>query len=142
MTSTPACAGKTDQGGWLCREIGFNPRVCGENKGKSPREIDSVLQPPRVRGKLRTPDYEAYIDASTPACAGKTCLGAWQSGRASFNPRVCGENEKWRRARHELRLQPPRVRGKRVLAAAGLFLLASTPACAGKTAQHDRAGIT
>ena len=68
----PACAGKTNSGGFRTGGAEAHPRVCGENKATARRPGTRLGSSPRVRGKRyrkgRSDDRRRLI----PACAGKT----------------------------------------------------------------------
>ena len=131
---TPACAGKRT-GAEACGGCSWDhPRVCGEKFIHSSLRYGRLGSPPRVRGK----DYDsARIRCQlgiTPACAGKSYLGATFAFQAEDHPRVCGEKTTFLTVASETSGSPPRVRGKGPSDRASGRGLRITPACAGKRA--------
>ena len=129
---TPACAGKTHGKNPRAVRIRDHPRVCGENRRRTPPRAPSRGSPPRVRGKLRTRVASSARMRITPACAGKTSSAKGIVRVEKDHPRVCGEN--LNKMLHDLGIQgsPPRVRGKSLFALVKTVEGRITPACAGK----------
>ena len=70
---TPACAGKTIQGGANLLSFKDHPRMRGEDAAESVTKWWRRGSPPHARGRhsMRTQGFPAT--GITPACAGKTC---------------------------------------------------------------------
>ena len=111
----PACAGKTRTRGSSPSPRRAHPRVCGENRRRTPGLSRPLGSSPRVRGKPAAICEPPTAPGLIPACAGKTCGTRRTPPTWRAHPRVCGENERggasWRRRPGS----SPRVRGKRFL---------------------------
>ena len=151
---TPADAGKTFHFKCNVRELwGSPPRMRGKQfsavlctlrKRITPADagktisfhlptISLIGSPPRMRGKLSPLRRHCKPHRITPADAGKTTgfpQCAWVS---EDHPRGCGENLVIAGGIMLGRGSPPRMRGKRALAAVAVGTVRITPADAGKT---------
>ena len=129
----PACAGKTGPLRRKYRHSGAHPRVCGENKNRSPNTSPHMGSSPRVRGKLAPTTGETLGYGLIPACAGKTPLFPGKPWQHRAHPRVCGENVEFDARESDEEGSSPRVRGKHREGRFSPSLLGLIPACAGKT---------
>ena len=129
---TPACAGKScNLSGVLC-QFRDHPRVCGEKSGKLSLAHRSKGSPPRVRGKVKTPQKGLQRPRITPACAGKREIVLPFLSHIRDHPRVCGEKIVGFGSAKSKKGSPPRVRGKEKSGMSGSETKRITPACAGK----------
>ena len=69
---TPACAGKSRDGGLDEKSRKDHPRVCGEKSGTTMQDTTITGSPPRVRGKEVSTLFALTSSGITPACAGKS----------------------------------------------------------------------
>ena len=135
---TPAYAGKrhNDRNGQVTEKD--HPRVCGEKSRSGLNLPRSWGSPPRMRGKVKTPQKGLQGPRITPAYAGKRPLASLTTSTAKDHPRVCGEKcfsclfscTRWG--------SPPRMRGKETASACLHLRNGITPAYAGKRVIHDR----
>ena len=86
-----------------------------------------------MRGKHGLAEIGLVRYRITPADAGKTACSRWYSARTWDHPRGCGENYEQLVGGVETLGSPPRMRGKRIGALAGMEQNRITPADAGKT---------
>ena len=93
--------------------------------------------PPRVRGKVRHPQYTTSRGGITPACAGKSLSTRWTSLPYRDHPRVCGEKSYTVAFVILYAGSPPRVRGKVMAFSSSDSAFRITPACAGKRIQNE-----
>ena len=109
--------------------------MCGE-KARVAHLVDTLPgSPPRVRGKVRHPQYTTSRGGITPACAGKSLSTRWTSLPYRDHPRVCGEKLAFSAFSARELGSPPRVRGKVLHSRFCYTLRRITPACAGKRSQ-------
>ena len=109
-----------------------HPRMCGEKWMYPCSQIRSLGSPPRMRGKETGSGIKTQKTRITPAYAGKSKRIAPSSVLFGDHPRVCGEKESARPARHAAWGSPPRMRGKEVGKHVLLCSGRITPAYAGK----------
>ena len=76
---TPADAGKTYDWKALLTHAQDHPRGCGENKYNYLIISTLIGSPPRMRGKLNSPEVRIADHRITPADAGKTDKGIFYS---------------------------------------------------------------
>ena len=109
---TPAYAGKrhNDRNGQVTEKD--HPRVCGEKSRSGLNLPRSWGSPPRMRGKVKTPQKGLQGPRITPADAGKRPLASLTTSRAKDHPRVCGEKYNYGMANKQAGGSPPRMRGK------------------------------
>ena len=86
-----------------------------------------------MRGKPRSLTRPSWTSGLIPACAGKTHQPYQIRRHPRAHPRVCGENQRVRRAGGRHAGSSPRVRGKRSPSETEEALRGLIPACAGKT---------
>ena len=129
----PACAGKTGPLRRKYRHSGAHPRVCGENKNRSPNTSPHMGSSPRVRGKQSAFRHGTRLTGLIPACAGKTVTRRRPAVCQRAHPRVCGENPLFSLPFLPVSGSSPRVRGKPGLGGHKDFMVGLIPACAGKT---------
>ena len=135
---TPACAGKRLQRGTTCALPWDHPRVCGEKRNSKLSARIQRGSPPRVRGKDLSITICTASSGITPACAGKSASWRHCEPVGKDHPRVCGEKStesdhgvcKWG--------SPPRVRGKVHSMSQMARCPRITPACAGKSCNHEQ----
>ena len=135
---TPACAGKRHARPDCPHGRRDHPCVCGEKPLVSFVADFSRGSPPRMRGKVKTPQKGLQGPRITPAYAGKRPLASLTTSTAKDHPRVCGEKcfsclfscTRWG--------SPPRMRGKETASACLHLRNGITPAYAGKRVIHDR----
>ena len=107
--------------------------MCGE-KARVAHLVDTLPgSPPRVRGKVRHPQYTTSRGGITPACAGKSLSTRWTSLPYRDHPRVCGEKLAFSAFSARELGSPPRVRGKVGFIVLVQTAIGITPACAGKS---------
>ena len=110
-----------------------HPRGCGENGKMTHVGWICGGSPPRMRGKLNIDDF---IDASlgiTPADAGKTYAGRFNTYPKADHPRGCGETLVFAPLPLRSVGSPPRMRGKLRMELVNTDGDRITPADAGKT---------
>ena len=73
---TPACAGKRSKNEFKMFYKRDHPRVCGEKPHDAAGTSNREGSPPRVRGKEPGVDLLVNYHGITPACAGKSRMGA------------------------------------------------------------------
>ncbi len=108
---TPACAGRSDTHNGskkagkdhprVCGEKSTgcairapsadHPRVCGEKAENLINAVPDAGSPPRVRGEVAIIMSVAKTRGITPACAGRSAVGAFGDETIWDHPRVCGE---------------------------------------------------
>ena len=130
---TPAYAGKrhNDRNGQVTEKD--HPRVCGEKSRSGLNLPRSWGSPPRMRGKVKTPQKGLQGPRITPAYAGKRrrcCAFRWLPWD---HPRVCGEKGKYFIYVKRNQGSPPRMRGKVKNSPAAGVRGRITPAYAGKS---------
>ena len=130
---TPAYAGKrhNDRNGQVTEKD--HPRVCGEKSRSGLNLPRSWGSPPRMRGKVKTPQKGLQGPRITPAYAGKRPLASLTTSTAKDHPRVCGEKVDGGRNRSRQMGSPPRMRGKGIVDAGKRCGVGITPAYAGKS---------
>ena len=134
---TPACAGKSIQKPLSITDGGDHPRVRGEKRTCSIWLRTTTGSPPRARGKDSHPQYAQCPRGITPACAGKRLPRRGERPRLGDHPRVRGEKATTRMVLVVLRGSPPRARGKDSYASGHRRRSGITPACAGKSPDHQ-----
>ena len=135
---TPACAGKRAFAAASRSLRRDHPRMCGEKpRGVLCRQSGGG-SPPHVRGKGFHCVPCNPCNRITPACAGKSCLHGWRSGRNGDHPRMCGEKYSRISRIPTHKGSPPHVRGKVTRKAALNLNKRITPACAGKSIPTER----
>ena len=129
---TPAYAGKrhNDRNGQVTEKD--HPRVCGEKSRSGLNLPRSWGSPPRMRGKVKTPQKGLQGPRITPAYAGKRPLASLTTSTAKDHPRVCGEKASLMLASDAELGSPPRMRGKVREIKTGKSRRGITPAYAGK----------
>ena len=130
---TPAHAGKRRKEPMVAVSQLNHPRMCGEKWMYPCSQIRSLGSPPRMRGKETGSGIKTQKTRITPAYAGKSKRIAPSSVLFGDHPRVCGEKESARPARHAAWGSPPRMRGKEVGKHVLLCSGRITPAYAGKS---------
>ena len=133
---TPAYAGKTVRFAVAQPAVPDHPRVCGENDHKDEDPALTGGSPPRMRGKRPAVGICCCVVRITPAYAGKTAYQTVMFSGNTDHPRVCGENSGILNHATSCRGSPPRMRGKRLVAAAHRTTAGITPAYAGKTGRQ------
>ena len=130
---TPAYAGKrhNDRNGQVTEKD--HPRVCGEKSRSGLNLPRSWGSPPRMRGKVKTPQKGLQGPRITPAYAGKRPLASLTTSTAKDHPRVCGEKYNYGMANKQAGGSPPRMRGKAVQSGMAHTTRRITPAYAGKS---------
>ena len=130
---TPAYAGKrhNDRNGQVTEKD--HPRVCGEKSRSGLNLPRSWGSPPRMRGKVKTPQKGLQGPRITPAYAGKSTITEWQTNKQGDHPRVCGEKLHLDVFCNNCEGSPPRMRGKACRQGGTLMDLGITPAYAGKS---------
>ena len=130
---TPAYAGKrhNDRNGQVTEKD--HPRVCGEKSRSGLNLPRSWGSPPRMRGKVKTPQKGLQGPRITPAYAGKRPLASLTTSTAKDHPRVCGEKYNYGMANKQAGGSPPRMRGKGIVDAGKRCGVGITPAYAGKS---------
>ena len=130
---TPACAGKTITIDVKLEKIEDHPRL----RGKDGTFFDVVAMtlgsPPLARER---PDGRKEIlitGGITPACAGKTIIGAIESHCIGDHPRLRGKDAKLIRVTIALTGSPPLARERPYNHVIDFTERRITPACAGKT---------
>ena len=116
--------------------------MCGENFFIA--FVHTVIpgSPPHVRGKqIERTNVDAAMGI-TPACAGKTPWVFGSTWLVKDHPRMCGENRLVLELRRLALGSPPHVRGKLDKIGAINFNSGITPACAGKTEQHQPKSVS
>ena len=137
---TPAYAGKrhNDRNGQVTEKD--HPRVCGEKSRSGLNLPRSWGSPPRMRGKVKTPQKGLQGPRITPAYAGKRPLASLTTSTAKDHPRVCGEKYNYGMANKQAGGSPPRMRGKAAPRPAAPVRPRITPAYAGKRGRGGRTG--
>ena len=130
---TPADAGKTNPSCWTAARFRDHPRGCGENPVTACICSRVLGSPPRMRGKPPVRSTQLLAKRITPADAGKTPSEQQICVIAGDHPRGCGENGAGVYKSFNLLGSPPRMRGKRPVAAVHRTTAGITPADAGKT---------
>ncbi len=127
----PACAGTSRIVKDERREPTVHPRVCGDQRWKSPTIRRVTGSSPRVRGpdgtNERTPPQNRFI----PACAGTSDF--WRSDWRDWtvHPRVCGDQRAPLGSPWCASGSSPRVRGPAGARPKNALGLRFIPACAG-----------
>ena len=129
---TPACAGKSENGGENVATLQDHPRVCGEKRSVRVHHQGGGGSPPRVRGKAQLTFKQVYVVGITPACAGKSEAGVAIRQVGQDHPRVRGEKPPPTTTSTPHRGSPPRARGKASTRWRKVMSMRITPACAGK----------
>ena len=130
---TPACAGKTNDGGFLPTMRPDHPRMRGEDSVQGTVQSLTQGSPPHARGR-HAPITAAGMDFRiTPACAGKTPSTGVATATTTDHPRMRGED--WWRSSRVVGVggSPPHARGRRRTGRPFPGRIRITPACAGKT---------
>ena len=109
---TPAYAGKTAFGSFLCSINQDHPRICGKNPAKITRMLTAPGSPPHVREKHVNECIHTILNGITPASAGKTLRPAIIFVRYQDHPRVCGKNRGIVQLVDVSTGSPPRLREK------------------------------
>ena len=112
----------------------------GENWGLQPRIRHQPGTSPRARGKLYANAAQNCVAGNIPACAGKTSAPHRPVWYKQEHPRVRGENQQHHWPPLWCNGTSPRARGKHQHVKVGLGPIRNIPACAGKTANHERFG--
>ena len=86
--------------------------MCGENSLLAVNQFNYPGSPPHVRGKREDTFTAEDAGRITPACAGKTDVGADATRYNEDHPRMCGENIVIGVANPWVVGSPPHVRGK------------------------------
>ena len=111
MGITPACAGNRGTARWTRCCWKDHPRVCGEQVRLRHKGGGGKGTPTRVRGTGYPPGAAFARLRITPACAGNRSASAVKEAEEKDHPRVCGEQQGFRRHVEGLCGSPPRVRG-------------------------------
>ena len=131
--SIPASAGETNTSTPPRGSTGVHPRECGGNVSTLLIALSSVGPSPRVRGKPLDGHVEGGRIRSIPASAGETNTSTPPRGSTGVHPRECGGNVSTLLIALSSVGPSPRVRGKRLRAAAPGNRCGSIPASAGET---------
>ena len=70
-----------------------HPRLCGEKADHSAACTGWTGSPPPMRGKVSFPDFPWSCDRITPAYAGKSLAGLYDTSHVGDHPRLCGEKQ-------------------------------------------------
>ncbi len=115
---TPACAGRSDCGGYQMWRRQDHPRGCGEKQTGVDSTGDGAGSPPRVRGEDDVYRASRPHSRITPAGAGRRRFKARSNPRREDHPRGCGEKQNPVCFMMKPRGSPPRVRGEVICAVA------------------------
>ena len=134
---TPACAGKSYRQAKGPSPIKDHPRLRGEKIPSFRMRPCVGGSPPLARGKVDFVEPFILFQRITPACAGKSVC--WRTGGISDedHPRLRGEKNRLEGVVLLFQGSPPLARGKVQNTFNFSFNLRITPACAGKSVQHD-----
>ncbi len=137
--SIPAGAGETrprPASEWAER---VDPRGCGGDFAREPRNSFRTGRSPRVRGRRAAIRPSRAAPRSIPAGAGETQRPATPTIPTRVDPRGCGGDRAKRRYRHARSGRSPRVRGRRRCGALFTHHPGSIPAGAGETKMYPPA---
>ena len=107
--------------------------MCGEQYCSIICDFAFKGSPPRVRGTVLAPGYDARVHGITPACAGNSMEVRINTRLCGDHPRVCGEQLQSDCERNRVTGSPPRVRGTAKNRRAPPTSAGITPACAGNS---------
>ena len=93
--------------------------------------------PPHARGRRITDSFVMRIRRITPACAGKTRPMRLYIALSTDHPRMRGEDRAVMVLITAFAGSPPHARGRPMAGISECETPRITPACAGKTFQHD-----
>ncbi len=127
----PACAGSIRPALRPRGTARDHPRVCGEHRCVTARDIQTKGSSPRVRGASKIRQRYEEQARIIPACAGSMKRCASSRGIRSDHPRVCGEHFCATSGASFSVGSSPRVRGASLLRRVPLALARIIPACAG-----------
>ena len=105
----------------------------GEHSNSSTVVPTSFGSPPHARGAPRCKQHSGNPPRITPACAGSTPCGCWQSAYLQDHPRMRGEHLPLVSGSPPGPGSPPHARGARSPGTATTTQPRITPACAGST---------
>ena len=111
--------------------------MCRKNSVPCANDETPSGSPPRVREKLFVICNTSIVLRITPACAGKTIESNFRLCLYWDHPRVCGKNHESLELSLSRSGSPPRVREKLLSDMIFLPFFRITPACAGKTRNHQ-----
>ncbi len=138
--STPASAGRTDQGGLRRVQREEHPHGSGEDAFASIVMCPTAGSPPRRRGGLQRLVAVGAGARITPAAAGRTRRSPGRCGRTSDHPRGGGEDPCPTLVQPAHDGSPPRRRGGRWCGRRRCRGRRITPAAAGRTHRPSRPG--
>ena len=131
--SSPRVRGTRRTAWYALPPVTVHPRVCGELGLAVDVQRNQRGSSPRVRGTRRTRHQHPARVRFIPACAGNSRRAFDRRIVGPVHPRVCGELQPLRIARHPFSGSSPRVRGTLEMLSATLYHHRFIPACAGNS---------
>ena len=130
---TPACAGTSLPPMAMMAGVRAHPRVRGDVATPSPLVTVTLGSPPRARGRLRLLRLAGRHRGLTPACAGTSTTRPCNAPPQRAHPRVRGDVQASRLARHRRRGLTPACAGTSTARTRGrMFALGSPPRARGR----------
>ena len=128
---TPTCVGTAGVAATHRQYWSVHPHVCGDGFYGDSGGIITAGSPPRVWGRHTSRGASQAGHRFTPTCVGTAKIGARSSPTTAVHPHVCGDGGINSAVSGMYGGSPPRVWGRRPLAAKLSRTLRFTPTCVG-----------